>query len=287
MATLSVEVGSTALASEHARLLRTALRRGDLQPEKALEDAVLEQRYSTESLSFARRLWTQRMIYEHNSAAVFSRLLPQLMEAEATLDIKTSVLRMSMDELRHAAICAGVVKLLGGSTDVEADLITKPLPEHRDVSAKLRALRNVMFVGCFSETIAVAALSEECELVRESAISAVLEQLRADEILHGKLGWAYLHDLWPTLDGAEKEAIDVYLPIGFGYLEAEMIGDRDQNHTIPGSYQEEIQSLGCSVPDQSRGLLYDTIDTVIIPQLDALGLHATRAWQTRKTPNAG
>jgi len=72
--------------------------------EGVLEGAKLEGTYHETALGVARRAWLERMRREHHSAAVFSRLLPQLMEAEATLDFKMATLRMSMDELRHAAL---------------------------------------------------------------------------------------------------------------------------------------------------------------------------------------
>ena len=149
--TLRVAVGEGPLHTEHARLLRTALRRGELDPEKALREATegggLEGTYPAPLLELARRCWLRRMAHEHRSAAVFSRLLPQLMRAGASLDLKTAVLRMSMDELRHAGLCGGVVELLGGEAEIETRLTTDPLPAHLDAEPGEAALRNTLFVS--------------------------------------------------------------------------------------------------------------------------------------------
>ena len=82
--TLNVAVGGSPIASEHRRLLRSALRRGDLEPEIAA-DAKLEGVYSDTAIAIARRAWLERMVHEHQSSAVFSRLVPQLIEAEVAL----------------------------------------------------------------------------------------------------------------------------------------------------------------------------------------------------------
>ena len=72
------------------------------------------------------------------------------MAAEAPLDVKTTVLRAAMDELRHAALCAAVVAPLGGEPEAEADLVQPELPRHAGCTAREVALRNMLFVGCLS-----------------------------------------------------------------------------------------------------------------------------------------
>ena len=72
MGRLRVGVGETALRAEHERLLRTALRRGEKDPEGHLGDG-LSRSYSEEALVVARETWRRRTVHEHASAAVFSR----------------------------------------------------------------------------------------------------------------------------------------------------------------------------------------------------------------------
>ena len=47
------------------------------------------------------------------------------------------------------------------------------------------ALRNAIFVGCLSETVSIALLTEERELTREPVIRRVVDQLAADGALSG------------------------------------------------------------------------------------------------------
>lgn len=286
MGVLRLGLGDTPLRAEHERLLRTALRRGE-QPPEPPPGARIEGDHSEAVLELARATWRERMVHEHHSAAVFSRLLPQLMEAEAPLELKTSVLRMGMDELRHAALCASVVEALGGSAEVETSLATDPLPEHADCPPAERALRNVMFVGCLSETVALALLTEEAELTTEPLIRRVTDQLRADEVLHAKLGWSYLGAIWPTLDARGRERTHAFLRRAFGYLEARMHEAMPVGPERTGDELEGMHALGLVDGRQARELFRETIREVIVPQLEAYGVDAASAWRDRRAPGGG
>lgn len=290
MPRLRVAVSDSPLRTEHERLLRTALRRGDEPPEPA-PGAKLEADHPAEAIAIARAVWLARMEHEHRSSAVFSRLLPQLMEAEAPLEFKTAVLRMSMDELRHAALCGAVVELLGGVAELETSLATEPLPEHADATPLERALRNVVFVGCMSETVSIALLTEERELTTEPIIVRVVEQLGADEVLHAKLGWSFLAHAMPSLDASARERADRYLRVAFGHLEDKMLEAMPLGPERDGALRAHLDALGVMDARDARELFYATVDGVIVPRLADHGLDAASAWRERKrsrlTPTAG
>jgi hypothetical protein len=269
--TLRVEVGSSPLAAEHSRLLRTALRRGDLAPEIE-EGAQLEGAFSARAIELARTSWLERMRHEHQSAAVFSRLLPHLVEAGAALEYKTVVLRMSMDELRHASLCGGVVRLLGGEPAIETSLATEPLPEHAGTSPLQRCARNVLFVSCLSETIAASLLASECELAREPHVRRVLEQLAADETLHARFGWAYLGEEVPRMPAAEREALSRYLPVALGAIEARLAPSTVPSHPEIGALEDELAALGVTLGERTREIAASAMRSAVLPALSALGL---------------
>lgn len=278
---LRVAVGDSPIAAEHARLVRTALRRGELAPEIP-EDARLEGTYSPRAIELARASWIERMAHEHHSAAVFSRLLPQLVEAEASLEYKTVALRMSMDELRHAALSGDVVRLLGGTPETERELRTEPLPEHAGASARERAMRNVLFVSCLSESIAAPLLAAERELAREPHVRAVLEQLAADETLHARFGWAYVRETWQVASDAERAGMQRYLPLALGAIEARMHEAMTLELDADAALEDELAALGVTMGDRSRALMDEVVDTVVLPALEAIGLDARAAWAARR-----
>ena len=270
---LSLAVGKSALAAEHHRLVRTALRRGEKDPEMALQSAQLHGQYPESVLAIAATAWTARMVHEHHSAAVFSRLLPQFMAAGAPLEFKTTVLRMAMDELRHASLCASVAVLCGGRGEVIADLSTAELSEHVDTTRRVASLRNALFVG-LSETISIALLTEERELATEPAIHAVLDQLAADEVLHAKLGWSYFGHLWPLLNTDERTALAAYIPVALGFLEKKMLGAMPLPSGVdyPAPVRQQLTALGVMHSEDGRELMYATLESVIEPALKEHGL---------------
>lgn len=281
MGRLRLEVGASPLRTEHERLVRTALRRGDEAPEIPA-DLRLEGGFSELAVRIAREGWRARALHEHQSSCVFSRLLPQLIEAEVSVEYKTVVLRAAMDEIRHATLCFQVVRYLGGAPELEAPLATEPLPEHAGRTPLERALRNVIFACCLSETISTSLLAEERELTTEPRIGRVVEQLSADEILHAKLGWSLLAEHAPQLSVDEREGLVRYLPLALGTIEQKMLGAMPVGPELPEALRDELAALGAVEGRDGREILYAVLEDVIVPRFEELGFPGRRAWSERR-----
>jgi len=277
---LTFQISQGPLRTEHERLLRTVLRRGE-GAERRPGEVVDLSAYDEATLTAARRVWSMRMVNEHHSAAVFANLLPQLMEAGAPLDYKTSIMRMAMDELHHGALCAEVVAALGGTPEALVDLKTAPLPTHPGCGPVERALRNALFVGCLAETVAVAFTTEEREQTREPYIKRVITQISADEVLHARFGWAYLQEVAPTLDDPARARTNLWLRVAFRYLEREEMLEVPSTTPPPEDIREQGLALGVCHNAATRQLFYETVHTAILPGLEAAGLNAVDAWRNR------
>lgn len=276
---LDLSVGSSKLVAEHERIVAKLLVRGAGSP-AVPEGARLERAHPPEAIRIATEAWRARARHEHQSAMVFSRLLPQLAEAEASLEHKTVVLRAAMDELHHGALAAGVVRLLGGDPILSGPLATEPLPEHPGTSPKVRAVRNVLFSLALGETVGSALLAAEHELATEPAIATVLGQLAADETLHGRMGWAFLEVTLPRLSESERADVESYLPIALGTMEAELVA---RLGTSAGpELDEALAALGVTTGPEAIEIIRDVFGGAILPALHALGLPAERAWKDRR-----
>src|SRR5262245_38765822 len=106
---LTLDGSHTPLEKEF-RAICAAMARG-VPHEPPAWDASL---YDPAAVAAVLDIWHERMEAEHRSTAVFSGLVAQLMEANATLDAKVVMLRMAQDELRHTETCGRVVATLGG-----------------------------------------------------------------------------------------------------------------------------------------------------------------------------
>ena len=281
MGALRVAVGDGPLRSEHARLLRTALRRGDRQPEREPGERIDTGCYDESTLRAARRTWLRRMVNEHQSAAVFSQLLPQLIEAEATLDHKTSVLRMSMDELRHGGLCGGIVEALGGVAAVDMELAPRPLPTHPGCSPLERVLRNALFFGCISESVAVALTTEERERTTEPLVRRTIDQIVSDESLHARFGWSLVSDAAPELDAAARDRTNAWLRTAFAYFEVKEMDEIPACPAPPEALVVEGRALGVCENLETRELVFECLGAVVIPGLEAAGFAAHDAWKRR------
>jgi len=277
---LTVHLSDTPLRAEYERCARRLLARGDEAPERRDDEHFDGSGYHPAAIELAAQNWRRRMKQEHQSAAVFAGMLPQLMEAGAAIDVEVAVLRSAMDELRHARLCGEVVEYLGLSASLETDLAPPDLATHPGVPPLERAMRNLMFVGCLSETVAVALLTEEREYVDDPYIDRVMRQLAGDETLHARVGWIMLRDTWDRLDDAGRERTQAYLEVALAYYERCML-DATPVRVIPEPILADARRLGFAHSATARELFVEAIETVVLPQLDAIGLDAAGAWDRR------
>jgi bacterioferritin (cytochrome b1) len=270
MGRLDTRVTDTPLRTVHDRIARRLLDRVDGMPDRTPDD-VLVGTYLPEAIAIARQNWEHRTFHEHRSAAVFSNLLPQLMHAEAPMEVKTAVLRSSLDELRHAQLSAEVVEFLGGEPVLETDLTPEVPAEHPGVPPVERALRNTMFVGCLSETLAVGMLTEEREMCQEPYITRVIQQLLADETLHARVGWVYLQAVWPTLDAEARARTEAYVPPALRFFERELMDASHIGYVDP-AIRDDARALGFSDPQTAREIFEMTVHEVIVPRFAEIGI---------------
>jgi hypothetical protein len=129
-----------------------------------------------------------------------------------------------------------------------------------------------------SETVAVTIITAERERMPDGDVKRVLSRILADEIGHARFGWSWLAEVAPTLDAAARARLGRYLEVAFAHVEAhELAHLPDTGAPPPGA-----EAVGVCSGREARELFYDTIEAVVVPQLDACGLPAARAWKERR-----
>lgn len=247
----------------------------DLRAEGALLRPVLDDLpdLTADERAMAVRTWRGRMVNEHASAQVFAGLVPQLMRATVPGALQAEVPAMIADELRHARQCAGVVLALGG--DPVAPLPSLQLiPDHHDVSPLEGVLRNVISVGCLSETVAVSVIRAEHAELEGTALGDVLATILADEVQHARFGWRLLGLLAPRLDAAARARTSRYLVDALRH----QIAWEVPKLPVHLGLRSELAKAGVCDGAQARELFFATIGEVVVPQLQAAGLDARAAW---------
>jgi hypothetical protein len=223
----------------------------------------------------AQRTWRGRMVNEHGSAPVFEGLARQL-GAVGDAARAEACRRMADEERTHGVLCGAVVEALGGEAVAPA-LESPAFPEHADVSPVEAVTRNVLSVCCLAETVAVAIISAEREEMPPGDLRRVLSTILADEVGHARFGWCFLAEAAPTLDGAARARLGAYLRVAFAALE------RHELHGLPAGtrFPAGAAAFGLCNGDDARELFYATVTDVIVPRLEAHGLGAAAAWDTR------
>ncbi len=225
--------------------------------------------------------WRARMVNEHRSSAVFAGLVPQMIEASTGFDLQHAALRAAHDEIAHAALCADVVRAFGGTPVAHAEPALTPVPRHGELAPAERLLRNLLFVGCLSETVAVGLLTEEHALASDAWVRAVLEVILADEVAHAKLGWQFVGAVAPTLDDEARARTSAYLRVAFAYLVEKELPLLPVSPALDDADVRAREAAGLCSGHDARRIFFDTLTRVVVPSLDALGFEATRAWETR------
>ena len=271
----------TPLRAEHDRIVGW-LRRGANAPQVHCPGKPNIDDIDDRVLSTARRLWTSRMKNEHRSAAVFTGLVPQLMACGAPLPYMTTATRMAADELHHGGLCADVVKALGGASMRPARFAPTPLPEHPGCTPLERTFRNIMFVSCLAETFAVATTTEEREQTTDPYLKQVIGQISADEVLHARFGWAFVKDAADELSADEKQATSHWLRLAFCFLEREAMLEIPNVAPPSAEMMEQGFAVGVCNNQATRELFYQTVQSIIVPGLEAVGLRAMQSWERRR-----
>lgn len=281
MRTLTMDTTASPFRADHARILRGM----EKSPVEVPPGEALRERYDATVREAAVHTWRDRMVNEHRSAAVFAGLVPQLIEASSTIDVQTVALRAATDEIYHATLCGEVVRAFGGEPVASAEPSLLRMPEHPGLSALERAVRNVTFVGCLSETVAVALISEERELSEEPFVRATLDRILPDEVAHARLGWLYLAHNLPRLGAGAAGRMALYLRVAFAYLERREIDLLPLTPPeIPAELRAQREAVGLCEGEAAQSLFYRTVKEVIVPRFEELGIDARDAWEHRREP---
>lgn len=221
----------------------------------------------------AVRTWRARMVNEHISAQVWGALVGQAMRAALPAEVLAGFAEAASDELRHAEICAAVVSALGGVPVARLPQL-QDVPAHDDVGPLEAALRNVISVGCMSETIAVSIIRAEQAELEGTSLGAVLSDILADEVSHARLGWKVLGACAPLLDDASRDRLSRYLVDALAHQVV---------HEVPklpvlGALPAHAAAAGVCDGGFARQVFFETVETVIVPGLEQAGLDARGAW---------
>jgi len=219
--------------------------------------------------------WRGRMINEHGSSYVFAAFAEQL-AALGLADDAEHCVRFAAEEREHGAMCGAVVEAAGGSAHASVSP-PKPLPQHADTTPLAAAVRNAISICCMAETVAVSLIGAERLEMPHGPLRDLLTKIWSDEVGHARFGWRFIARVIPELSASEQADVARYLPIAFGHLEAHELA-----HIPLREWPDRGAAYGLCGGADARTLFFETVDEVIIPQLEVAGLPAAQAWRDRR-----
>jgi hypothetical protein len=221
--------------------------------------------------------WRGRMVNEHGSSRVFEGLARQMERAGFSAADVSQVRGFADEERGHGILCGAVVEALGGAAEAEG-LADETFPLHEDATSELEAvLRNAVSIGCLSETVAVALIGAERIEMPDGPLRELLTKIWSEEVGHARFAWRLLGQHVPKLSEDGRRSLSAYLAPAFQHLE-----EHELAHLPMASVAREGgEALGLCSGKHARELFYGTVERVIVPGLEALGLAAHAAWESR------
>ncbi len=221
--------------------------------------------------------WRGRMVNEYASSRVFDGLAAQAHAAGLNAACVARCRAHADEERTHGALCGAVVQALGGDA-MALDRADCPFPMHPEVGPVEAVLRNILSISCLSETVAVALIGAERLMMPEGDLRDLLTRIWADEIGHARFGWLLVAQLLPATNGDERARLSNYLAVAFAHLERHELAHLPTDVRPP----PEGAALGLCSGAAARTLFYATVEEVIAPRLDSLGIAASEAWARRQ-----
>lgn len=157
--------------------------------------------WSPDWLDLARATWGERVQSEFRSIQVMTRFLAEVLGAGDPLEVYAGAADAIVDEIRHTALCVGVLEALGGAPTLPEPPEEAQTPEFLALPMAQRALATAISMLAINETISTAYIEDLRDRCRQPLIRAVLDATLADEAAHHAFGWDYVAASLARFDG--------------------------------------------------------------------------------------
>lgn len=258
------------------------------------------ERYDARLRRAAAVQWAGRARAEHGSVQQFTILAHALCNARVELPVLGALARLVTDEVRHAELCAEMALACwpeGRASEPAVFRWDRPrlpwvgppvLDEGGDAGPTFAWAAEAILVSCcIGETLSRPMLEAIAIVATEPLAEAVARQILRDEHLHATFGWETLGLLVPRLSDAQRDALEQRMVRSFGAVEKTTACGIAVESLVGKSLEiarGTAPNLGTLTDEQYAMIFFATMETEVLPQLQALGLDAMGAWQRRPRP---
>ena len=218
---------------------------------------------------FAARQWLGRASGELESTRAFAWIADVCHELRDPPEFVELARRAVTDEERHGEICRRVSSAYAGT---EAVPIVSP-PSTIELKAQndpeLAVTLYIIESCCLSETIGAVTIEHTLGAATTPLAQTALRELLTDEVMHARMGWAYLGA--PELGGKHRDAIARWLP--------ELLDSMFEYWRQLGSSPTPTATLthGCLPLERLEELIFVAFEDLALPGFAHVGIDTLAA----------
>jgi len=272
-------VSETPLRAEYARLMRGFHRRIPWEESHAPKlDADVRAELA--------RIWGERIPTEYRSITGFSTFSFDLIAAGAPVDLVAVCHRVCIDELRHTELAVRMVETYGGKRpELPRDISN--LPADSKLTAVAQACRSAILLSCLGETFACTELAMLRDRAEDPVVHGVLTVFLSDEIVHARIGWAYIAHAFKSADPTTKRQVGEAIPRYIEGIAANLFGTDDVAAAVDVTNDDmRLANHGVCSMREEQDLYRQFIPDVFLPGLVAVGVPIDRDACLAAIPNA-
>ncbi len=240
--------------------------------------------------------WAGRARAEHGSVHQFTILSHTLCCARVPLTLVGALSRLVTDEVRHAELCAEMALACypeGKEGEPAIFRWERPVAPWRDpptldddalMPVWQWAAEAICVSCCIGETLSRPMLEAIAVVATDPVADAVARQILRDEHLHASFGWESLGWLVARLDDEARAGLTDRMTRSFAAVEKSTTCGIPIEEVAGKALEigpSEVPNLGVLTDEQYAMIFYATMETEVLPQLQALGLPALEAWGVR------
>ncbi len=232
--------------------------------------------FDEDLVQYALDTWATRVQTEFRSVQVMTRFCGEVLAAGDPLEVWAGAADAILDEIRHTALCVGIVEALGGQPALPDPLEERENPEFARLSPAERALGTAVSMLAVSETLSTGFIADLHARATHPVVREVLNNTLVDEDMHHAYGWAYVEASLGRFDASAREygAMVARETIRPHRERAEQaLADVPLHRRHLDAWPEpDLAALGLLSPQREALLFERTLQTTLGPKLEALGL---------------
>jgi hypothetical protein len=262
-------ISETPLRAEYARLMR-----GFHRPIPWEETHA--PRLDADARAELARIWGERIPTEYRSITGFSTLSFDFIAAGAPVDLVAVCHRVCIDELRHTELAVRMVEIYGGQVPPLPREISA-MPADSKLTAVGQACRSAILLSCLGETFACTELAMLRDRAVDPVVRGVLTVFLSDEIVHARIGWAYLAHAMKTADPTSKQQAAEAVPGYVRGIATNLFGTDERPAAVDVTNDDErLANHGVCSMKEEQALYSAFIPDVFVPGLLAVGVPIDR-----------